>query len=350
MERIKFSICIPNYNYANFIGKTIQSVLNQEYRNFEIIISDNCSTDRSLEVIRSFKDPRIHLRENNINIGFSPNLDKACQDISGDYIILLSSDDLMKPNALSVFARLIAESNGLEDPLVLISSIDIINEKDEIMGFRYALIDQIVKGLKNDKLFNDQKVGLYFGHQLLKYALCDNFTIVGRFLSTCYSRELFKKVEGYRSIMNIMPDAHFSHKIMLLNPKTVVVKESLFSYRIHGKNNYASIFNHIKLAYDAYLMTTLYTDSLLSQIGLKNSILKKNYVKYWGQKVVCSSAIENKIKYAIKIWHLMWACYPEIYCKSIVGWVFPLFLPFLFLLGVFMRLRTFLKRVIGPKS
>ena len=59
MKNIKFSICIPNYNYGSYIGETIKSVLNQTYENYEIIVVDNASTDDSLSVIKSFKDSRI---------------------------------------------------------------------------------------------------------------------------------------------------------------------------------------------------------------------------------------------------------------------------------------------------
>ena len=60
-----FSICIPNYNYAQYIGQTIESVLNQTYQNFEIIVVDNASTDNSVEVVKAFIDPRIKLYKNN---------------------------------------------------------------------------------------------------------------------------------------------------------------------------------------------------------------------------------------------------------------------------------------------
>ena len=99
-NNIKFSVCIPNYNYEKYIGKTIQSVLDQCYKNFEIIIADNASTDNSIKVVRSFKDDRIIIIKNNYNIGFSPNLDKATENASGDYLILLSSDDLMSLGTL----------------------------------------------------------------------------------------------------------------------------------------------------------------------------------------------------------------------------------------------------------
>ena len=100
MNKPSFSICIPNYNYGDYIGETIQSVLNQSYQNFEIIVADNASTDNSVDVVKSFKDDRIRLIQNEINIGFSPNLQKATMYANGDFINLLSSDDLMKPNAL----------------------------------------------------------------------------------------------------------------------------------------------------------------------------------------------------------------------------------------------------------
>ena len=48
MKNIKFSICIPNYNYGSYIGETIKSVLNQTYENYEIIVVDNASTDDSI--------------------------------------------------------------------------------------------------------------------------------------------------------------------------------------------------------------------------------------------------------------------------------------------------------------
>ena len=83
-EKVKFSICIPNYNYANYIGKTIQSVLSQSYSNFEIIVADNASNDDSVKVVKSFNDNRVIISENNYNIAFSPNLDKATKDVDGD--------------------------------------------------------------------------------------------------------------------------------------------------------------------------------------------------------------------------------------------------------------------------
>ena len=61
-REISFSICIPNFNYGGYIGRTIDSVLNQDYQNFEIIIVDNASTDNSWEVISSYAKKIVGLK------------------------------------------------------------------------------------------------------------------------------------------------------------------------------------------------------------------------------------------------------------------------------------------------
>ena len=341
---IKFSICIPNYNYANYIGKTIQSVLDQSYGNFEIIIADNASTDDSISVVNSFNDDRITLVINNYNIGFSPNLDKATKYATGDYLILLSSDDLMSLNALSILAKNIHDNNGMQIPLVLTSSINIIDENGIIRSRRDALVEQISNGLKEEKKFQDKSISVYDGHTLLKHALSNNFVIVGRFLSTCYSKKLFEMVEGFNSITSIMPDAHISHKLMFLNPKTIVIKKELFSYRVHNNNNYSAIYNHVKLAWDAYIFTNLYSDSQLEVLGITNLKLKQNFVSYWGVESLWNTLIYGRFSYSIKLWHLSWLTYPTLYRKKIFAWLFPflvpIIIPFVFLFRKFVNIKV----------
>ena len=90
---MKFSICIPNYNYGRYIGETIRSALDQ-HAEVEVLVADNASTDDSVAVVESVGDARVHLRRNSWNVGFAGNLDRACAGATGDRMILLSSDDL----------------------------------------------------------------------------------------------------------------------------------------------------------------------------------------------------------------------------------------------------------------
>lgn len=89
------SICIPVYNGASFIGKTIESVLNQSYRNIEIVILDNASTDRTKKIVAGYEDDRIRFILNPQNIGMCANWNKALVEAKGNYIKLLPADDLI---------------------------------------------------------------------------------------------------------------------------------------------------------------------------------------------------------------------------------------------------------------
>ena len=64
MNKLKFSILIPTYNGAEYLGETLRSILSQSFQNFEIIIQDDASTDETIEVIRSLDDPRIKIFSN----------------------------------------------------------------------------------------------------------------------------------------------------------------------------------------------------------------------------------------------------------------------------------------------
>src|SRR5205823_10179920 len=106
MNAMRFSICIPNYNYAGFIERTIRSALAQGGE-LEVLVSDNASTDASVDVVRAIDDDRISVRVNNVNVGFAGNLDRVVGMASGDWVILLSSDDLIEPDALACYRAVI---------------------------------------------------------------------------------------------------------------------------------------------------------------------------------------------------------------------------------------------------
>jgi len=79
---------IPVYNREIFIEKAVRSVLNQTYQNFEIIIVDDGSTDNSLSIIKSIKDPRIKLFENRVNKGVVYSRNRYLEEAYGDFMIL----------------------------------------------------------------------------------------------------------------------------------------------------------------------------------------------------------------------------------------------------------------------
>jgi len=94
------SIIMPNYNGQKYLQAAIDSVLAQSYENWELIIADDNSDDHSLEIIQSYKDPRIHLICNSHNCGAAVSRNKAITEASGRWIAFLDGDDLWEKEKL----------------------------------------------------------------------------------------------------------------------------------------------------------------------------------------------------------------------------------------------------------
>lgn len=94
------SIIMPSWNTERFIAETIQSVLDQTYTNWELIIVDDCSSDHTDEVVASFKDERIKYLHNEKNSGAALTRNKALRKAKGEWIAFLDSDDLWMPEKL----------------------------------------------------------------------------------------------------------------------------------------------------------------------------------------------------------------------------------------------------------
>ena len=105
------SIIMPSYNTGNFIKETIDSVINQTYSNWELIIVDDCSNDNTEEVVNNIKDKRIKWMKNEVNSGAAVSRNKALKVANGRYIAFLDSDDLWKKDKLEKQIRFMKENN-----------------------------------------------------------------------------------------------------------------------------------------------------------------------------------------------------------------------------------------------
>jgi len=100
MPSLKVSVVIPAYNGGPYIGETIRSVLNQTYRNLELIVVDDASQDDTVDVVQQFSDPRLTLLRRPKNHGSDPARKLALGVSSGDLIAFLDQDDLFHPRKL----------------------------------------------------------------------------------------------------------------------------------------------------------------------------------------------------------------------------------------------------------
>lgn len=131
---MKVTIGIPFYNAELTLKKTIISILNQTFPDFELILVDDCSTDSSLIIATSFlSDPRVKIIKNKTNLGLSANLNKINNNAKGDIIIRMDHDDIMFPDRVM---KIVEAFNENEDCNIIGHSAIIINENDQIVGFR----------------------------------------------------------------------------------------------------------------------------------------------------------------------------------------------------------------------
>lgn len=142
---MKFSIVIPTYNRGEFIAKVINSLLNQTYENFEILVIDDGSTDSTAEVVKKIKDERVcYYYKENGERGAARNY--GAQKATGDYINFFDSDDLAYPNHLDVAFRVIQQYNN---PPVFHLGFDIKNPQGEIIRTPDKIYDinkQLING------------------------------------------------------------------------------------------------------------------------------------------------------------------------------------------------------------
>lgn len=104
------SVIMPSWNTGNFIAESIQSVINQTYQNWELIIVDDCSTDNTDEVVGGFSDVRIRYLKNQENQGAALTRNRAIREAKGEWIAFLDSDDLWAPKKLELMLKFMKQN------------------------------------------------------------------------------------------------------------------------------------------------------------------------------------------------------------------------------------------------
>ena len=154
---MKISIITASDNYEKYIKETIESVLNQTYTNWEMIIVDDGSKDNSVEIIKEFcqKDDRIKLfqHDNGINKGLAETLKLGISKAQSDWIVFLESDDTITKEYLEEKIKVI-ENN--EDTDLIFNDINLFGDEEKIKNFENGYFIKQKKQLK--KIGHKQKI------------------------------------------------------------------------------------------------------------------------------------------------------------------------------------------------
>lgn len=139
-RRPKVSVGLPVYNGAQFLAGAIESILNQTFRDLELVISDNASTDATPDICREFaaRDGRIRYFRQDHNLGAGPNHNFCARQAVGEYYRWASHDDLLEPEYL---ARCVAVLDANPDAVLCHTRTRIIGDKGETFAVHLAGLD-----------------------------------------------------------------------------------------------------------------------------------------------------------------------------------------------------------------
>ena len=331
---IKFSICIPNYNYARYIGATIKSVLDQEKTagaELEILVSDNRSTDDSIAVVEHFNDPRIRLTQNRWNLGFGGNLDRAAAKATGDRMILLSSDDLAEPNAIPIYCALAQALGAAAETALFASDQYVIDSEGQQQSVAHRDQRLWADATRHDELsaLLGRTVLHVSAKNLLRRSMIHMRTPFA-FATTCYPRALYEVVEGYGAAYLFNPDKAFAWKLMTVADDVYYVEEPLFGYRVHDHNQTAQQTQSgaLKHLVDQYRATFDTAPETIRAAGLTRESLAAAFIKHDIVLRGLKHLAEGNRTLAKRGLFYGRATYPDLLRRSGGGWLLRLALLF----------------------
>ena len=175
------SVCIPVYNGEQFLDETIHSVLDQTYRDYELVILDNASTDQSGDIARSSSDPRIRVERNRHTLPQAENWNRVVELARGSLIKLVCADDLLHPRCLELQVPPMEADPGLA---VVAARRHMIDEQSRVLVPRRGL-----NGL----------VGVRTGVEVARRVVRSGANPIGESNNVLFRRDDFFTVGGWKT-------------------------------------------------------------------------------------------------------------------------------------------------------
>jgi glycosyltransferase involved in cell wall biosynthesis len=265
---VMVTIGIPVYNAGRFLSSTIDSVLAQTHRNFEIIITIDGATDDSLKIAANFDDLRIILIDEKENKGISFRLNQQISIARGKYFARMDADDLMFPDRIEKQLEFMLKNPEIE---VTGSDAVVIDDKNLILGYR--------EGCKSISKST-----------ILKNILFNHPTVFGKtswFRNNTYNSE-FDGVEDFllwnisfshSRFLNLNEPLHFYRDPPLVNPKTYIYRQKQFRKAVRYLRR-KSVIGNLKTTQLAILSMVKESIFYLFYIaGLSDTIIRRRNIK-----------------------------------------------------------------------
>lgn len=252
---------MPSYNYALYIKQAIESVLNQTYKNWELVIIDDASTDYSLNIINEYvkKDSRVKLIINDKNLGLAATLQKAVALADGEWIAFLESDDELLPE--SIEERLNATKLGAG---IVYTDVELFQDKERSANLEkyFKNVDKYLIELDRSKFINNFS------------KIISKSNIIPTFSCAMVKKELITKCK-----FNPICKSAIDHYIwaQLSNNKIYYINKKLTRWRLH-KDSY---INREKTGWIKRFLfnISVYSQTIKNKFWLKRLFLTLNYIR-----------------------------------------------------------------------
>ena len=213
------SVCIPTYRGADHIGATIESVLAQTFGDFELVVVDDNSPDRTAEIIGGYRDSRLRYLQNPVNLGPEGNWNRCLDEARGRYFKLLPQDDLLAPDCL---ARQVA-----------VFEEDTANRIALVFGAR-AVVDADGKSLLRRAPFGKQAKTVC-AHDLIRACFRKGRNIIGEPGNVLLRRNFAHSVGGFDGTYGYVIDLDYWFRTLQCGDG-YYLPDVLSSFRISGSS------------------------------------------------------------------------------------------------------------------
>lgn len=250
-----FTIIIPTYNASKNIAICINSVLQQTFSDFEIVVVDGASTDDTVEIVKSFNESRIRIVSEK-DKGIFDAMNKGIDLATGEYLLFLGADDILTQDIMHVFTQ-----------RVNFSKFDIIYGKVQYPN-RFCGAEYTVESLTKEMLVNPF-IHLFMHHQ-----------------GTFIRKTLFQQFGKYELQYPIGADVHFFIKV--LNHPNVKKKYLNQIITLIGDNGISTVKEEMKLRYDFPALAKKHLN-----VDMDNKLYYRNFAKYYFDEIYQKNLIKG---------------------------------------------------------
>lgn len=260
------SVCLPVYNGANYLPKAIESILAQEFEDFELLISNDCSTDATSSIIEQYaaRDNRIKTWTNKRKLKLFGNYNECMERASGKYIKLFAHDDLLEPTLLG---NLVSVLEKYSDVSLVSSTRHWIDAKGKVIESDSEIASKTMRPFKKNTRLSS--------HQAVTSTLRDVVNWLGEPSSQMFRKEQFDG--GYDTSFKQIGDLEYSFRL-LNNGDYYFLADDVCYLRRHAEDWSTARGFDLAAFMDWFLLGSKYKNSLDS-INLTSEEYCLNVIK-----------------------------------------------------------------------